>query len=368
MTAKRSEGFSYAPASSGSPVVRPGEFVYAAAHLDHGHIYGQCAGLTGAGATLKWVYDPDAEKVRAFQQQFAGVRAARSLDEILDDNEVRLVASAAVPCERGPVGCRVMRAGKDYFSDKSPFTTPGQLDEARKTAAATRRKYMVYYSERLHVESAWHVDALLQAGAIGKIVHISITGPHRLSAKNRPAWFFDKKCYGGILTDIASHQVDQFLHYARADGGVVRHARVANFAHPEHPGLEDFGEAVFELSNGVSCHSRVDWFTPDGLRTWGDGRTVIVGTAGYLEIRKYVDVGQETPADCIYLVDGGCEQKIECKGRVGFPFFGRFIQDCLNRTEQAMTQGHAFMAAELSMQAQQIADRAGRRHFGCRLE
>src|SRR5215204_4765089 len=118
---QKSDGMNYAPQGKPSPVVKPGEFIFAAAHLDHGHIYGQCNGLTEAGATLKWVYDSDPKKVAAFLEKNPGTKVARSLDEILADSEVKLVAAAAIPNERGAIGCRVMEAGKDYFTDKTPF-------------------------------------------------------------------------------------------------------------------------------------------------------------------------------------------------------------------------------------------------------
>lgn len=353
------DGHNYAPSSSKpSRVVAPGEFPFAATHLDHGHIFGQVNGLVEAGGTLKSVYDPDPKKVEEFLTRYpdSGVQAVENLEAILDDPEIQLVAAAAVPCERGPLGCRVMEAGKDYFTDKSPFTTLEQLGQAREVATTTGRKYLVYYSERLHVEAAWYVDDIIQSGGIGDIVHMAITGPHRLSKPSRPDWFFQKDQYGGILTDICSHQFDQFLHYTRATDGEVLHARAENFANPDTPGLEDFGEAVMKLNTGASCHSRVDWFTPDGLRGWGDGRSFFVGTKGVIEVRKYFDFTRSDVGNRILMADGEGEREIEVAGQVGFPFFGQFILDCLNRTENAMTQAHAFKAAELSLQAQAMAD------------
>lgn len=350
------EGMTYAPQSAATKkVVEPGEFVFAAAHLDHGHIYGQCNGLTEAGAQLKWVHDPDPAKVKQFTEKFPDVKVADSLEQILGDDEVKLVASAAVPNERGPLGCKVMEAGKDYFTDKCPFTSLDQLEEARRAIVKTGRKYMVYYSERVHVESAWYAQKLVEDGVIGDIVHMAIFGPHRLSKGNRPEWFFAKANYGGILTDIASHQFDQFLAYTGAKDGQVLHARVDNFSNADRPELEDYGEAVLRLDTGTSCISRVDWFTPDGLRTWGDGRTFIVGTKGTIEIRKYIDLAREG-GDKVFLVTGDKEEEIDCAGKVGFPFFGELILDCINRTEKAMTQAHALKAAELSLKAQQLAE------------
>ena len=349
------DGMTHAPVGKPSPVCKPGEFFIAATHLDHGHIYGQCNGLVEAGAQLKWVFDPDAEKVRAFQEKFPQARSARSLEEILDDPEVRLVAAAAVPNERGPLGCRVMEAGKDYFTDKTPFTTLEQLEQARRTCEATGKKYAVYYSERLHVECAVHAGHLIAAGAIGKVVQTLGTGPHRLNAAARPAWFFEKERYGGILCDIGSHQCEQFLFFTGAKNAKIVHSAAGNVANPEHLELEDFGECNLLADNGASGYFRVDWLTPSGLGTWGDGRLVILGTEGYIELRKYTDITTSNGGDQLLLVDSKGEHRIPCAGQVGFPFFGELILDCLHRTETAMTQQHTFLAAELCLQAQQRA-------------
>ena len=351
---QKSDGQNYAPQGKPSPVVKPGEFVFAASHLEHGHIYGQCNGLTEAGATLKWVYDADPKKVAAFQAKFPAVKVARSFDEILADPEVKLVAAAAIPNERGALGGRVMQAGKDYFTDKTPFTTFDQLAEAKKVAAATGKKYMVYFSERLHVESAMFATDLVQQGAIGRVIQVLGLGPHR-EGTGRPAWFWKREQYGGILCDIGSHQFEQFLTYSGATDASVMHAAVANHAHPDHPEFEDFGEANLLGNNGATNYIRVDWFTPPGLSTWGDGRMIILGEKGYIELRKYVDDGRDKAGDNVYIVDQQGERYVNVAGKVGFRFFGELILDCLNRTEKAMTQAHAFKAAELCLKAQAAA-------------
>ncbi|MGD1030499.1 MAG: Gfo/Idh/MocA family oxidoreductase [Opitutaceae bacterium] len=354
---EKSDGMNYAPRGRPDPVVRPGEFSVAAAYLEHGHIYGQCNGLTEAGAVLKWVYDPDPRKVEAFQARFPSVKAARSFDEILSDADVKLVAAAAVPCERGAIGCRVMEAGKDYFTDKTPFTAFDQLERAKAVVAATGRRYMVYFSERLHVESAMFATDLVHRGAIGRVIQVLGLGPHRLGKSARPAWFFERDKCGGILCDIGSHQFEQFLTFSGATDATVMHAAVGNFENPDKPEFEDFGEASLLGNNGSTNYIRVDWFTPAGLGTWGDGRVVILGAKGYIELRKYIDVGREKTGDHVYLVDDSGEHHLSVAGRVGFRFFGQLILDCLNRTENAMTQTHAFKAAELCLRAQAQAKR-----------
>jgi predicted dehydrogenase len=343
----------YAPEGKPSPVCKSGDFPFAAAHLEHGHIYGQCNGLIEAGGTLRWVFDPDPAKIKAFCERFPQAKPAASLEQILDDASIRLIAAAAIPSERGPLGCRILNWGKDYFTDKTPFTSLDQLQNARETAARTQRKYMVYYSERLHVECAVLAGQLIEQGVIGRVFQTIGSGPHRLNAGSRPPWFFEKAKYGGILCDIGSHQSEQFLYYTGAGNATVNYSAAANINNPQHPELEDFGEASLTADNGASGYYRVDWLTPGGLRSWGDGRTFLFGTKGTIELRKYIEPAAPNPeGDQLYLVDETGEHHISCAGKVGYPFFGRLILDCLNRTENAMTQEHAFKAAELCLQAQ----------------
>lgn len=350
---QKSDGMNYAPQGKAEAVVKPGQFRFAAVSLDHGHIYGMTNGLREAGAELKWVYDPDPAKVQAFVAKYPEAQVASSLEEILNDESIQLVAAAAVPSERGPLGVKVMEHGKDYFTDKAPFTELGQLEKAREVVKATGRKYAVYYSERLHVESAVYAGQLIKQGAIGRVIQTSGYGPHRLSAPSRPEWFFKKANYGGILCDIGSHQIEQFLFYTGNTDAQVAHSKVANYGNKElYPELEDFGDATLIGANGATGYFRVDWFTPNGLSTWGDGRTIILGTEGYIELRKYTDIARESSGNHVYLVNHEGERHFNVSGKVGYPFFGELILDCLNRTETAMTQEHAFKAAELCLKAQ----------------
>ncbi|WP_193105589.1 Gfo/Idh/MocA family protein [Brachybacterium sp. FME24] len=351
-----SEGANYAPAPMPQPVVEPGEFVFAVMHLDHGHIGGMTQGLVDAGGTPKWVYDTQPERAAAFVEKFPEVKIAASEEEIFADDEVLLVAAAAVPADRAPLGIRVMEAGKDYFTDKTPLTSLEQLAEARAAVERTGKKYAVYYSERIHVEAAVLAGQYIERGAIGEVIQVMGMGPHRLGdPASRPDWFYDKARYGGILTDIGSHNFEQMLTFTGSDDAEILSSAIGNFGHPDHPGLDDFGDAHIALSSGASGYVRVDWFTPSGLRTWGDGRTFIVGTEGYMELRKYVDVTTDNGGGQVILVDSEGEHRIDATGKVGYPFFGELILDVLHRTDNAMAQDHAFKAVELALKAQQQA-------------
>ena len=296
--------------------------------------------------------------MEAFLKAFPTALPARSEEEALEDKETHMIAGAAVTSERCELGLKTMAAGKDYFTDKAPLTTLDQLRSAQEMVAKTGRKYMVYYSERLHVEGAIMAGYMVQQGLIGKVVQVMGVGPHRVSLSARPDWFFIKEKYGGILCDIGSHQIEQYLYFAGEEDARVVSSRIANYNNPQHPELDDFGDCTITGSNGTTNYFRVDWFTPDGLRTWGDGRTLILGTDGFIEIRKYINLAQPgTGGNHVFLVNGDGEKYVDATGVTGYPFFGQLILDCLNRTENAMTQAHAFKAAELCVRAQmQAAD------------
>jgi predicted dehydrogenase len=328
---------------------------FAVAGLEHAHVHTQCQGLLAAGARLKWVHDPDPAKVARFCAEFPAARVARELDELLADPEVRLVASAAVPCDRGALGCRIMQAGKDFFTDKAPFTTLAQLAETRRTVAATGRKCLVYFSERLHHGAVRRATELIASGALGRVVHVAAFGPHRLGATGRPAWFFERARSGGILCDLACHQIEQFLTWSGAPEATVTHATTANHAHPDFQEFEDHGELTLRAGNGATAFIRVDWLSPDGLRTWGDGRSFITGTRGCLELRKYVDVGGGPGGNHLYLVDEHGEHHQRAEDPALSEAFLPLVADCLERTETAMMQAHVFRTAELALRAQDAA-------------
>ena len=350
------DGMNYAPETKAVQLIEPGEVKIAAMHLDHGHINGQVGGLLAAGAELVAVYDPDPAKVQAFTKKFPQARIAATAAEILDDPTIHCVCAAAIPNERGPLGIRVMQAGKDYFTDKAPFTSHDQLQAARAAVEKTGRKYGVYYSERLHQPGTVAAGDLVQQGAIGRVIQVIGMGPHRLNAPSRPDWFFRREQYGGILTDIGSHQLEQFLYFTDNTEARIVSSRVGNFANPDYPELEDFGDLTITGGNGATGYHRVDWFTSDGLSTWGDGRLFLLGTEGHIEVRKYCDLTQGAGSgNHVYVVNADGERVIEANNAV-CPFFGQFLRDILDRTEEAQSQEHAFLAAQLCLDAQTQAE------------
>jgi hypothetical protein len=154
-----------------------------------------------------------------------------------------------------------------------------------------------------------------------------------------------------------AERLAQRSNLSGAEDATLVSSRVGNLYHREYLGLEDFGDACFTASNGVPCYFSLDWYTPDGLGTWGDGRMFIVGIEGYIELRKYIDVATSKEGDHVILVDGEGEKHFRVRGKVGFSDFGRLIRDCLDRSETAMKQEHTFRAIELAIEAEEKAVR-----------
>ncbi|GAB3921492.1 Gfo/Idh/MocA family protein [Larkinella terrae] len=332
----------------GAPRIR-----FSAIGLNHGHIYGQVEAVIRGGGQLVSFYAKEPELAAAFTKRYPEAKLAKSEKEILDDNSIQLVVSAGIPDERAPLGIRVMKAGKDYMADKPGITTLEQLAEVRKVQKETKRIYSIMYSERFENKATIKAGELVKAGAIGKVIQTIGLGPHRITPKSRPEWFWDKQRFGGIICDIASHQFDQFLFFTGSTQAEVVASQVGNTNHPDHPKFEDFGDAMVR-GNGGTGYIRVDWFTPDGLKSWGDGRLTILGTDGFMEIRKNVDISGREGGNHLFLVDNKETKTIDCS-QVVTPYGSLLIDDILNRTETAMTQAHCFLTTELALKAQKQA-------------
>ncbi|MBK5269421.1 MAG: Gfo/Idh/MocA family oxidoreductase [Bacteroidia bacterium] len=323
--------------------------------INHNHIYSMVDAVIRGGGQLVSLYAKEPDLAAGFTKRYPQVKLASGEKEILEDKSIQLILSSIIPEERAGVGIRTMQHGKDYMSDKPGITTLEQLAEVRRVQKQTGRIYSIMYSERFENRATEKAGELVKAGAIGNVIQTIGLGPHRMNVNTRPFWYFDYKYSGGIITDIGSHQFDQFLFFTGSTKADIVSSEVGNVAHPQYPKFEDFGDVMVRGNNGTG-YIRVDWFTPDGLKSWGDGRLTILGTEGFIEIRKNVDIAGREGGNHLFLVNGKDTQYIDCKN-VDLPFGPRLVDDILNRTETAMTQDHCFLATELALKAQKNAQK-----------
>ena len=326
---------------------------FAVVGIDHNHINAMTDAVKRGGGELVAVHGSDPQMLADFQRRYPGVKVAATEEEILNDPSIQLIASSIIPNQRAPLGIRAMRHGKDYLSDKPGITSLEQLAEVRKAIKETKRIFAIMYSERLEVRAAVKAGELVLAGAIGRVVQTVNIAPHQVNEKTRPDWFWDPARYGGILCDIGSHQTDQFVYYTGSTTAEVTGAQIANVNHPAHPKFQDFGDMMLR-GNGGAGYVRVDWFTPNGLSVWGDGRLFILGTDGYIELRKYIDIAGKPGGNHLYMVDQKQVTFMDCS-KVELPFGPQFVSDIVNRTHTGQNQEQALLATELVLKAQRDA-------------
>ena len=327
---------------------------FVALGLDHRHIYGMTENMMRIGGRcLGYWTEGEPQPLAGYVKRFPDLHRFATLEDALAAG-ADLALVSAIPADRANLSILAMQAGHDVMTDKPGCTTMEQLDQIKAAVTETGRIWSINFSERFEVPCVTLADQLVQEGAIGRVVHTTGLGPHRLNRPTRPGWFFERDRYGGVLTDIASHQIDQFLHFTSSENAEVTMAHVANHANPDDPGLQDFGEIALRSAT-ASGYIRVDWYTPDALPNWGDGRLTLLGTDGYIELRKYVDVAGRPGTDSLILVNGSrCEAM---DGReAGLPYFDRFAHDIAHRTETAMSQTHCFKVMELALEAQHLAE------------
>ena len=323
--------------------------------IDHGHIFGMLSHMIDQGCTAGAYWTDGLAVTEAkFSQTFPGIARVEDRRRILDDPTIDMILISAVPADRAALAVEAMLAGKDVMVDKPGCTTLDQLAKLNRVQADTGRIWSVNFSERFQVPAVTKAEELVFGGAIGRVVQTVGLGPHKKNLKTRPPWFYDRARYGGILCDIGSHQIDQFLHFTGSETARIAHALVENMTEPPHPGFQDFGEMVLRSDHGHG-YIRVDWFTPDGLPTWGDGRLFIQGTEGQIELRKYTDIGHPHATDTLYLVNGEENARIDCTA-AGLPYFERLVADVQDRTETACGQAHSFTVSELAIRAQMQAE------------
>ena len=329
--------------------------------MSHDHIYGMIGAVQRGGGEMvaAWAGEPD--KLAMFRKRFPDVKIVQTQEQILNDPSIQLVLSSQIANERAPIGVEAMKAGKDFLSDKPGITTLDQLADVRKTISETNRIYAIMYSERLEVKAAVYAGELVKQGAIGRVIQTINIAPHQIfqhpgnagGGSGRPEWFWHASQFGGILCDIGSHQVDQFLFYTNSTQAEVVESQIANVRHPDHPEFQDFGDMVLRGNRGLG-YVRLDWFTPDGLGTWGDGRLFILGTDGYMEVRKYTNVAVAHQGNNLFIVDNNSARYIDCNN-MPLPFGPQFVADVVNRTHNAQDQTQCLLAAELVIRAQMNA-------------
>jgi predicted dehydrogenase len=324
--------------------------------IDHGHIFDMLDEMIKEGCNCNYFWTEGSPlTLQEFNKKYPNIKRIENKSDILNDNSIDMVLISSVPKDRADLSIEVLNSGKDVMVDKPGCTTLNQLEDLKRTVKETGKIWSVNFSERFHVAAVAKAEELVVEGKIGKVKQTIGTGPHRQGNYERPDWFYDRQSYGGIITDIGSHQIHQFLVFTNSNEAKINHALVENTTKLDKPGFQDFGEVNLTGNQGHG-YIRLDWFTPDALPTWGDGRLLILGDKGYIEIRKYTDLAKSETGNHLYYANNEEVKHIDCRD-VKLPYFRNLINDVLNRSETACSQELTYFTMELAIKAQELAEK-----------
>ena len=324
--------------------------------IDHGHIFDMLDEMLKEGCSCNYFWSEGSPlTLKEFNKKYPNIKRKTNKKEILDDDAIDMILISSIPKDRANLSIEALKAGKDVMVDKPGCTTLDQLNNLKKIVKETGKIWSVNFSERFHVAAVTKAEELVKDGIIGKVKQTMGIGPHRQGNYERPDWFYDRESYGGIITDIGSHQIHQFLVFTNSNNAKITHALVENTTKKEKPGFQDFGE-INLTGNGGHGYIRLDWFTPDALSTWGDGRLFILGDKGFIEIRKYTDLAKSNNGNHLIYANNDEVKHIDCSD-IKLPYFRNLINDVLNRTETACSQNLTYLSMELAIKAQEIAEK-----------
>tara|TARA_B100000965_G_scaffold191412_1_gene159785 strand:- start:655 stop:1665 length:1011 start_codon:yes stop_codon:yes gene_type:complete len=324
--------------------------------IDHGHIFDMLDEMIKEGCNCNYFWTEGLPlTLEEFNNKYPNIKRIENKNEILDNDQIDMILISSVPKDRANLSIEALKSGKDVMVDKPGCTSLNQLNNLKQAVKETGKIWSVNFSERFHVAAVAKAEELVAEGKIGKVKQTIGTGPHRQGNYERPDWFYERESYGGIITDIGSHQIHQFLVFTNSNEAKITHAIAENTTKKKFPGFQDFGE-VNLTGNGGHGYIRLDWFTPDALSTWGDGRLFILGDKGFIEIRKYTDLAKSNSGNHLYYANDKEVKHIDCKD-VKLPYFRNLIDDVLNRSETACPQELTFLTMELAIEAQKIAEK-----------
>jgi predicted dehydrogenase len=327
---------------------------FAAIGLDHRHIYDLTAGLLAAGAQCVG-HDPESSDQRVlagFRKRFPDVPSVEQ-GRLLDDKSIDFIVLAAIPRDRAAIAIEAMRRGKDVMVDKPGVTTSDQLAAIEAAVRETGRIWSMALG-RLTSSAVQVALQVARSGELGRLVSLTSLAPHRLNRALRPAWFFERAAYGGIITDIGVHSIDQFLAFADVSDATIAAATIGCFG-TEPPGFEDFAEVTLR-GGGMTGTMRLDWFTPDGLADWGDGRLFLTGTEGTLELRKNLDLEGRAGGNHMFVTNRKQTRYVDASTHP-VTYYQDFLADVRDRSGTTMDRGRVFAACRLALQCQGTAER-----------
>jgi predicted dehydrogenase len=200
--------------------------------------------------------------------------------EMLDRVAPEIVVAAGVYRDRGTIVVDALNAGCHVVADKPLCITSAELEAIRIASQASRGSVTLLLEKRFYPETIAAMD-LVSSGAIGEVIEVNSTGPHKLNLSERPSWFLDRATYGGILTDLITHDIDLALVFTKATSGTITGAVAGEL--PDRPGFALSGVAMLRTPTQLMV-LEANWLTPAASPVHGDYHMRVVGCEGVVDL------------------------------------------------------------------------------------
>jgi predicted dehydrogenase len=248
--------------------------IIGAAHSHLDYVLDEVA--AGGAARIVAVVEHDPARLASLRQR-TGAPGYADHQAMLREHRIAAAAVVTEFGDRARIVADLAAQGILSIVDKPLAVRMADLDAV--TTALRGRDLVALMLEKRFYPVTLALRELVAAGRIGQIVAIHATGPHKLRPAGRPAWLFDQASYGGILADLAVHDIDLALLLCGAGSGQVS-GWISPLAAPGTAAFAGFGRALVSCDGGPQIAIEVDWLQPDASPRHGDYAMRVTGTHG----------------------------------------------------------------------------------------
>lgn len=216
--------------------------------------------LNSPETDLRWIVDLDEAKARRLAGSRSDVRVTTSLEEALDDPEVRGVAIATPPASHLPLAMKALEAGRHVLVEK-PLATSSADGETLVAEAERRGLVLMCDHTFCYTPVVRAIRELVESGKLGEIHYVDSIRVNLGLVQSDVDVFWD----------LAPHDLS-ILDFILPEG--VRPTQVsAHGADPIGVGQNCVGYLTMPLSTGAIAHVAVNWLSPSKIR-----QTVVAGS------------------------------------------------------------------------------------------
>ncbi len=258
------------------------------AGIKHFHILEFAKGMNQIpGSEFVGFYEDDEALRKTYEHEF-GVKGYANLESFVDSANPEIVGVAVENAKKSEVITRLVGLGCHVLADKPLVTDLKQLDEIENSACVHDRQIGLMLLERYHAPT-FTIHKMLQEGTLGALVSFIAIAPHKLKPDGRPTWMFDPGLYGGVLNDLAIHNID-IATWLWNDLPVSVTASEGCLRFKQFDGFTDHAGVFLEFADTSTAMIRVDWMTPEMFPSHGDGRQFYEATEGTIEVIAAPDI------------------------------------------------------------------------------